>query len=200
VNGIYVHEALAQVLLGADLDLTLEGTMEKYRAECIERGVTGIEEEDLEFFLKEQQFLLEGLVRGWVKTRLPRILEEYTVVEVEKECKWELAPNLIQMLRVDALLRRKVDGVIFILEFKTTSFPGYDWQQQWEHNIQLLSYTGAVTDIYGEPCGGVLIEGLVKGTRKERDRRIEPVQWAKAPTEPVLLSLSRSDAGWRVSV
>jgi hypothetical protein len=186
VNGIYVHEALAQILLkGAEqIDSILIEVMEKYRAECIERGVTGIEEEDLEFFLKEQQFLLEGLVRGWVKTRLPRILEEYEVVEVEKECKWELAPNLIQMLRVDALLRRKVDGVIFILEFKTTSFPGYDWQQQWEHNIQLLSYTGAVTDIYGEPCGGVLIEGLVKGTRKNETAASSPFNGRKLQQSP----------------
>jgi hypothetical protein len=155
-----------------DLDGILTKHLEAYRAEVTERGVLG--EEDPEFLIAEQSALIEGLVRGWVKVRLPRILEEYTVVSVEEEMEWEMAPGIIQMLRLDGLLRHKGNGLLYILEFKTASQTGYSWQLGWEKNIQFMSYTQAVREITGEECGGVIVEGLVKGQRRKETSASSP--------------------------
>jgi hypothetical protein len=69
------------------------------------------------------------------------------------------------MVRCDAVLRRKIDRVLFILEFKSVASPSDGWIQQWEHNSQMLANTRAIETLLKEPVGGVLIEGIVKGRR-----------------------------------
>lgn len=164
MTGIYVHEALAGILSTGNVEEALMAATTAYAAEVAQRGVSGIE--DVEFLIREQTGLLEGLVRGWVAIRLPRLLEEFEVVSVEEEFEWEIAPGLIQMLRMDVILRHKIEKTLFILEFKTVANPGYAWQQQWERNIQFMSYTQALKEHSGEEVGGVMVEGLVKGSRK----------------------------------
>jgi hypothetical protein len=182
VNGIFIHEALSRVLLGQDVDAVIAEVIAAYRAEVAERGVQAVELN--KHFVEEQCALVAGLVKGWVLTRRDAILEEYEIVAVEEEVKWELAPGLIQMLRCDGILRRKDDGLLFILEFKTVSYPGYEWSQQWENNIQLMSYTLAVSEVFGEPCGGVIIEGLVKGTRRIETAQSSPWTGLKIQSSP----------------
>jgi predicted metal-binding protein len=181
VNGIHIHAALADVMLHARagslttdvLDGEIAQHLAMYRDEVEARGVSG-QDDDVEFLVKEQSALIEGLVRGWVKLRLPRILEEYEVVSVEEEMSWEMAPGLTQMLRLDGLLRHRVTGLLFILELKSVASPGYQWQQGWEKNIQFMSYTQAVREITGEECAGVVVEGLVKGIRRRETANSSP--------------------------
>jgi len=116
-------------------------------------------------FLNEQHRLLDGLVRLWTKYRLPILLQEFEIVSIEDEFEWPLDKEVSMMVRCDMILRRRSDGTLFILEFKTVGMAGEEWAKQWENNSQVLSYTGAVEWKYQQPCGGVIIDGLVKGRR-----------------------------------
>lgn len=174
---------MAGLLKGEDLQTLFRTLVEKYDAEVKERGIYGVDE-DLEFFLAEQKALLAGILSGWQTVRLPALLAEYEVIAVEQEVEWPIAPGIHQMLRCDALLRRKSDGLLFILEFKTVATPGYQWQNQWEHNIQILSYCAAVEETRNEPVGGVMIEGLVKGMRRKETAQSSPFFGRTLQTSP----------------
>jgi hypothetical protein len=165
LNGTFVHQALELILTGTSLEEALDLARGAY--------LLGIERTDSnEFFVKEQLFLLECLVRAWVKVRLPVILAEYEVVSVEEELRWPMDSQIIDMVKCDVILRRRSDGLLFILEFKTTSSAREDWALQWECNTQVLLNTVAVQEMAGEPVGGMLIEGIIKGPhRRETAKR-----------------------------
>jgi hypothetical protein len=124
-----------------------------------------------DFLLNEQLCLLEGLVRAWHAVRLPKIQAEFDVVDVEKEIAWELAPGIRLMVRMDAVLRRKTDKLLFVKDYKTVSAVFDDFGKKYEHDSQLLAYTLAAEGIYNEPIGGLLMEGVIKGKRA-RDKAL----------------------------
>jgi hypothetical protein len=163
INGTFIHAAFAAVLTGDSAPSVLARLETDYRASITARGVYA--ENNTEDFILEQLTLLKGLVLAWDAVRLPALRAEYEVVAVEQEMQWAMAPGLIDMVRCDAILRRKSDGLLFILEFKTVSSVTNDWLQQWQHNSQILANSLAVEELYGQPVGGVLIEGIVKGRR-----------------------------------
>ena len=91
-----------------------------------------------EAYLKaEQRALVEALVRGWARRRLRPLLEQYEVLEVEREGQWVLsewrdvledgAPGPLSdrhrlwwMSRHDGLLLDRASGQIVLQSFKTT--------------------------------------------------------------------------------
>lgn len=164
VNGDFVHLALARLLVGEDLDVVLAELSTKYRAAVLERGLAG--EANVHGLIAEQLCLLEGLVRAWAQVRLPLILAEYLVVDVEREFEFTIAPGIVIMIRLDAVLRRKSDGLLFIKDYKTTTaIYDADWGKKFEHDSQMLCYILAAESIFNEPIGGMLMEGLLKGKR-----------------------------------
>lgn len=124
---------------------------------------------------KEQAHLLRMLVLGWTHTRLPALLEEYDIVGVEKEYEVELPlrPHIHLMLRIDAILRRKADGMLHILDFKSLKYLSDDWMVHHENSLQTVLYLWALGKAEEEYIGGVLYEGLLKGgTRKETNKGV----------------------------
>lgn len=104
---------------------------------------------------------------AWTAVRLPRLLEEYEIVETEHEEELLLGNGSIMLLgRLDALLRRKLDGQLFVLNFKTVGEPNEWWREQWPLDMQLISEPLEVEARLGQPIAGVLIEGLVKGGKR----------------------------------
>lgn len=172
INGDFVHKALAALIVGEDLDGVLEALSNEYRATMQGRTVYG--ELDLDFLINEQLALLEGLVRAWHRVRLNPILADYTIVDVEKEVEWEMAPHITVMLRMDLVLRRKRDGLLFVKDYKTLGAINDDWAKKFEHDSQLLCYTLAAESIYNEPIGGLLMEGLIKGRRAKEKAITSP--------------------------
>lgn len=119
--------------------------------------------------IREQTYVMEGMVRAFHRVRQPLIDQEFDLVFAEKELEWELAPGVFMPLRLDRLERRKSDGLLFIRDFKTTSMAGMDWVRKWERDHQILAYCQAAEELMGEPVGGMIIEGLVRG-KKRKDR------------------------------
>lgn len=172
INGDFVHKALACLVQGEDMNGVLEALSNQYRADMQGRTVYG--ELDLEFLINEQLTLLEGLVRAWGRVRLNALLSEYDIVDIEREVEWEMAPGIIVMLRMDLVLRRKRDKLLFVKDYKTVGTLYDDWAKKFEHDTQLLCYTLAAEAIYKEPIGGLLMEGLIKGRRAKEKAVTSP--------------------------
>jgi hypothetical protein len=169
-NGIAVHEILAQILGGTPPNEAISKALANYEADARSRGVANEDPEGLEALIQEQARMIEGTVWAWVETRLPRLAEEFEFTLIEKELTWPASrgcegPEVLVQIRCDLLARQRASGGLYYVEFKTASSGGDEWVKQWEHNNQLLSNTLAIEETLHERCEGVIIEGILKGSR-----------------------------------
>lgn len=111
----------------------------------------------------EQQALVEGLVRAYSRRRLQPLLEQFEVLEVEREGSWKLSEwqrtndpvdvltndrglipykenvELWFMSRPDALLRERQSNELYLLSYKTTGAWDTRKARDIEHDMQGLS-------------------------------------------------------------
>jgi hypothetical protein len=170
-GGIAVHGILAQVLEARGepeaLERIIAAGLEAYRASVVAAGgFLNQLPERVEWLLGEQSCLMEGLVRGWVRYRLPDILAHYDVVSIEQERRAPLAVDFTLPLRLDVLLRAKQGGALVILDYKTMAYEREAWADSLRNGTQTHLYIPAVEVLYGEHVSGVQYEGLFKGARK----------------------------------
>jgi hypothetical protein len=153
---------------------------------------------------REQMALVEGLVRAWARRRLRPLLDEYEVLEVEREGDWELSvctpANILTpirfMSRPDALLRSRADGQLYLLSFKTLSTWDVRRARDAEHDMQGLSEAVEVERRLGERIMGIRYEYLLKGYRAE-DRDLSAKFGLKVWSQRShLVRAYRGDAGW----
>lgn len=177
-TGTLSHEALELILkqvavydaMPSDelVDMALKAAVAKYKRDAAERGFDLEQVGDSAFEMQRQASLAEGLVRAWIRIRLPSLLTEYRVLECEQE--WEVALDgageIVIMVRLDALLERRSDQELWPIEFKTTGWMSDDWLESWRYSTQTLQQVWAVEKHTGRPCGGVLVEVLYKGVKR----------------------------------
>jgi hypothetical protein len=112
---------------------------------------------DFDDYLKvEQASLVEALVRSYSRRRLRPLLEQFEVLEVEREGQWQLGDyevgrsqvgpinysdrgELWFMSRPDALLRERQSGELYLLSYKTTGSWDARKARDAEHDMQGLS-------------------------------------------------------------
>lgn len=123
--------------------------------------------EKAEHKASEQTFLLEMLVYGWTKQRLPKLLEEYNIEQLEQEFEIALSPDIKLMLRIDAVLRNKANNLPYILDFKSLSTLSDDWMVKQTHSAQSSLYIYGLEQHSGEYVAGIFYEGLAKGAQYE---------------------------------
>lgn len=97
----------------------------------------------------EQSALVEGLVRAYARRRLRPLLEQFEVLEVEREGEWLLSrfasnypsedKELWFMSRPDALLRERQTNELYLLSYKTTATWDVRKARDIEHDMQGLS-------------------------------------------------------------
>jgi hypothetical protein len=119
----------------------------------------------------EQQYLFEGLLFSYLGERVTEILSNYTVVSLEEELLWPIGelPSgepLVDMVRVDALLRDNATEALYYKEYKTTGYGDIKWAKEFENNSQVMANLQAVEYRYKERPAGVIVEGHVKGRRR----------------------------------
>ena len=115
--------------------------------------------------------LLEGLVVGWCLVRLPLLMQQYRVVQVETEEQLNfLVPDgpgeslyLRFLSRPDAILERRTDGALVILSLKTVSQVNGMWLENFKTDQQTISEVLPVEFRLGREVAGVQVEGLTKG-------------------------------------
>jgi hypothetical protein len=113
-------------------------------AELFQRQRNAAAEFDSWLF-SEQASLVEGMVRAYARRRLRLLLEEFEVLEVEREGDWPLADladesGVIRfMSRPDALLRSRSDNSLYILSYKTAATWDIRKERDAQHDMQGLS-------------------------------------------------------------
>jgi len=76
-----------------------------------------------------------------------------------------LADDVTLAVRADAIVRRKYDHRMFVVNFKTVAQADERWLRGWEVDMQLMTELLAAERRHGSTFGGVIIEGLIKGRR-----------------------------------
>lgn len=188
LNGIAIHAAHARLLAGQGIEEVIELARSEYTTEVSSRGVFG--ELDTQGLIREQLAMLEGMLRLWAKWRLPAILAEYELAyfngepAIEQAWEWELAPGLVQRLRMDAIVRRRGDGLLHILDYKSAAYVSSGWREKFEHSLQTELYVQALKEKTGEPVGGMLYEGLMKGSYRKDTAASSPFFGQRIQSSP----------------
>lgn len=98
------------------------------------------EEDRLDWILAEQETLFEGLIRAFALRRLPTILDEYEILEVEKEEISTVFSSIVTLLgKCDGLFLRKHDNKLVILSLKTASMFADVIERDILHDMQGVS-------------------------------------------------------------
>lgn len=171
LEGGIIHRGIELLLGGGDIESIIAEVLPDFVAELRARGTSSGAADDL--FVLEQSCLLECLLRAWDQVRLGEIKAEFEVVRVEPEIRWVMdagPPEMIDLVRPDTILRRRLDSRLFYREWKTTSSGGEDWAAGWEHTSQALANIAALQDTLKERIWGMQVEGFVKG-RRDREKR-----------------------------
>ena len=119
--------------------------------------------QDQQWLIDHYCDLLEGLVVGWCLVRLPLLMQQYRVVQVETEERLQLSPELMFLSRPDAILERRTDGALVILSLKTVSQVNQMWLENFKTDQQTISEVLPVEFRTGKEVAGVQVEGLTKG-------------------------------------
>ncbi len=119
--------------------------------------------------------LIRRAVKGWLHTRWTNNLElDYTPVSAEDEWQWALHPMVVQSLRMDQIWRRKSDGGLLIVDFKTLSRPDANWIDRLRNSDQTHLYVQALVERSKEPVIGIQYEGIILGAKDKDGRHKSP--------------------------
>jgi hypothetical protein len=192
VTGGSVHRGLAELLRrpGAAgtraIDAAAQVAVEDYEAKCAGRNFDLGELESQSYVFAEQRALVEALVRVAGMRIVPRLLEMYEVIEVEKmdkarlvrsqhteafgeyfEEEREVGFDVMWRSIPDALMRSREDGDLYVLSWKTTAEFSPQKDQDARTDMQGLSEPWACEQRIGERITGVQMVYLVKGARRK---------------------------------
>lgn len=169
-TGTALHRVRELVLgsLRVEFEAALATALGEYREKVAANGIVAEENADLERVMGEQYDIVEALSRAWFAVSYPKIVADYEVVAAEREFVRDFTvgdATVRLMVRPDLVLRRRVDGALFIHSLKSTSTADEKWREQWRYDMQTLTEVLGVEGEMGETCGGVIVEGLVKGKK-----------------------------------
>lgn len=114
----------------------------------------------------EGRHLAAGLVAGWARsTQWSDFLKRYEILKVEEEIETPLTPDLALYSRIDLLVRDRLDGAIYVVNWKTSSSQK-DWNTSWDFDIQGWTECMAAEQLLGEKVAGTIYVCLYKGVRR----------------------------------
>lgn len=176
-TGTAIHEGIEAILKGVDPAEAARKAAGDYW-EKVNPLIEGLEDAELKartaLDFAQQMDLVVGLVYGWGLVGMPRLMLNYDLsmldIEREEQVGFLLGdpPVEVRLLaRTDILARHKQSKQLHVINLKSISEPGKKWSEQWMYDMTTLTEPLAVEERIGEPVGGVVIEGLVKGSKKE---------------------------------
>ncbi len=176
-TGAAMHEGLAALISGKDADAAAAAAVADYDSEVLGRGLQVEANEVLEYVYGEQKALVEALVRAYAIYRLPRLLEQYEVLEVEREDVVPLLYSvdgrpLVWMSRADALLRNKENDTLEVMSFKSAARWDTRQESAANHDMQGLSEAFAIEARLKRDIYAIRMEFLLKGDRRENSEGI----------------------------
>lgn len=175
-----------------------------YEKKIAHRGFRGLlQSESSDVVVKEQGYLITGLVWAFCRTVLPWIYQTYKVLETEAESVYVLdctcglgsavldasahdakgCQGIGQQLRQDCVAEHRVGGSLAYFEAKTSGWAMDNWAPQWETKPQLAIGTFGLKEKYGKEVTENFIVGLHKGSRK-----------TSKPTDPFEEAVTRQES------
>ncbi len=155
--GDYLHRGFAALVMGEDLEETVHDVVEGFR------NATALTLGDR---LNEQATLVEGILRGFHRQVVPRLLAEFNPLLVETEF-LHAHNGCEQGVKPDLLAERRDDQTLWYWEWKSTGSVGDRWMRQWPKAIQLHTTAEAAGKHLGREVSGVVVQGAYKGYDKE---------------------------------
>lgn len=187
-TGGYTHVALAELLKGKDAFDACGLAAEQYEAECTARGLDLESTENQTQVMIEQRSLVVAFTHLAARRVIPQLLEEYEIVDVEREEWFVLYEDgqlvVVMEARSDGLLREKTaqvcdggvgrkpvelssSGDLYVLSWKTAASWDRRKAREAKTDMQGLSEAYAIELRVGEPVMGTKMVHLLKGKRKE---------------------------------
>jgi hypothetical protein len=190
VKGLQAATDPAERYLPVPTGVVREGiaqALAKYHAIVTQRGFAYLEaNEEVQAVIREQQYLIEGLIWAWCLEVLAEVLTRGRVIEVEVDdayvhaCTCGLgdgigsAPDheargcqgIALMCRPDFLLETRFTKEIEYHEFKTTGMDSVTFRDKWEVMIQMFAATLDAERRLGRHVQSIYIHGLIKGKRQ----------------------------------
>lgn len=121
--------------------------------------------------------LIRRAVQGWLNVRWHgsgQLSQDFEAVSAEEEWSWQLHPLVAQSLRMDQIWRRKTDGGLMIVDFKTMSRPDANWIDRLRNSDQTHLYVQALVERTQEPVIGIQYEGIILGSKDKDGRHKSP--------------------------
>lgn len=164
----------------------IQTALDAYARTVEQRGFAGMaDQEGIRATLREQQYLIEGLIWAWVLEVLPDVLTRGRIVEVEHDdvytfgCTCGLGDGIPPyqaheqrdcqgiglMCKPDFLLETWTTGELEYHEFKGTSSDGPAFRDKWEVMIQMFAATLDAEARTGKQVQSIYVHGLLKGKR-----------------------------------
>jgi len=139
-----------EVLTNACIDEAVGKADELWKKELGKKSLALKSSEEynrLDWILGEQECLWEGLIRAFGIYKLPAILDEMEILEVEKEEVFsDFSPLVTFLGKADGLFRRKRDVAIIVLSIKTASEFADVTSRNILHDMQGVSETFLVQE------------------------------------------------------
>lgn len=197
-----------------------------YQQHAKARGFYGVElSEQALYVVVEQACLIEGLAWCFYRAALPWLLAEFEILAIEQTvhvilgCDCGLAgvgePRIeegqlthegrecggtILPIRPDIVARRRSDGSVVSIDFKTSAYPPQNIDT--EHVLQMGLSTLGASRLTGEPCSQYYLLGLLKGQRKASGSSTLKTQQSALcylyhrPADPPMISEASYVAGY----
>lgn len=159
----WTQAGIRLMLQGADG--AVAAAINGYLDEARERGLELEDGVDQESAITEQAALVEGLLCAFHRVRLPLWSRNYDILEVGTKDVTSLSEGVSLKSRNDALVRRRADNKLFVVNWEVVSNVGDWWYGGPEKGIPLLVDTLGIERRIGQQVSGVMVEALIKGAR-----------------------------------
>lgn len=190
-TGTAIHQAVEPMLVIGkerlatrdEARIAIAAAVETYKHKCEARGFQGEDSDSVAYVIAEQSTLIAGLAWSFYRVLLPWLLDEFEILEVEREvdivlgCTCGLGDRIAGipehesracqgvalMSRGDLICRRRSDGTVGAWDLKSTGY-GFSSNEH-EHSVQMALSSIAAEKIIGERCTHSYLIGFLKGKR-----------------------------------
>lgn len=195
-TGVYVHEGIASLLAlyvrtGKISRESARGlianTVDTYQQEVLKAGeMVKVEAEDFDHTVSEQSCLIAGILWAFYQMYLPLLLADFDIISIETEESYvvecdcgagdntmmeaheETCNGIVWMSRLDLIVRRKLDKLLYYIDYKTVGYKSDGWEAQWADNLQMAVSPIGTEIRLGEKVVGYYVLGIQKGQRSSQ--------------------------------
>lgn len=203
VTGSAVHRGIEHLMcrlrIGEEpnVDIAVQEAVTQYRNDVELAGFSDKlikTDRQQEFTYHEQMALTEGLIRAWAIGEMPRIVERYKVMAVEREIEpIEITPGIWFQSRVDAEMKELVSGDYFNYSIKTARGWGEREENSYKSDLQ------GITEIWAVEQDSLRADNLIDKMVGELGELNNYHRYPQANIEQIMGYLNKKKLGKKVS-